>query len=421
MRPSPSARSRPPPVRTAASPTLQIVAIVAATFACYLAIGIPLATLPGYIHVRLGYGAVIAGLAISAQYAATLLTRPRAGHMADAVGAKTTVLYGMAGCAASGVLLVGAAQASNVEWLSLVLLLASRLTLGFGESCVATGAIAWGIGRVGAAHTAQVISWNGIATYGAIALGAPLGIAMERTGGLSADGIAIIAIAIVGWLFAFSRRPAAIIRGERLPFARVLSRILPYGTGLALGSIGFGAIAAFISLFYASRHWPNPTAALTAFGACFVGSRLIFARAIDRYGGFRVALVSLSVESAGLLLLASAATPQGALVATAVSGMGFALVFPSLGMEAIASVPAQSRGAALGGYAAFFDLALGVTGPVIGGLAAAESYAVAFFVVSAAVATGALLTLVLWSRSRTMPSPALAGWPRPLSSARLSD
>jgi predicted MFS family arabinose efflux permease len=122
-----------------------------------------------------------------------------------------------------------------------------------------------------------------------------------------------------------------------------------------------------------------------------------------------------------LLLLASAATPQGALVATAVSGMGFALVFPSLGMEAIASVPAQSRGAALGGYAAFFDLALGVTGPVIGGLAAAESYAVAFFVVSAAVATGALLTLVLWSRSRTMPSPALAGWPRPLSSARLSD
>lgn len=405
-------QSQPPSVRAQANSTAQIIATVTATFACYLAIGIPFATLPGYIHVRMGYGAVIAGVVISVQYVATLLTRPRAGHMADAVGAKTTVLYGMAGCAASGVLLLGAALASPVAWLSLILLLASRLALGFGESCVATGAIAWGIGRVGAAHTTQVISWNGIATYGAIALGAPLGVAIERIGGLSAAGAITILIAIAGWLFTFSLPPAAVITGQRMPFGRVLSRILPYGSGLALGAIGFGAIAAFISLFYASHHWPNATAALTAFGGCFVGARLIFARAIDRYGGFRVALVSLSVEFAGLLLLSSAAAPHTALAATALSGIGFALVFPSLGVEAIASVPVQSRGAALGGYAAFFDLALGVTGPVIGGLATAYGYSVAFFAVSAAVAAGALLTLILWQRNRITLRSGEPQWPR---------
>lgn len=403
-----SSHSQPPPASAEPNATAKIIAIVTATFACYLAIGIPFATLPGYIHGQLGYGAVLAGLAISVQYVATLLTRPRAGQMADAVGAKTTVLYGLAGCAASGVLLVGAAVASPVAWLSLLLLLASRLTLGFGESCVATGAIAWGIGRVGPAQTAQVISWNGIATYGAIALGAPLGIAVERVGGLSAAGAIIIVIAVAGWLYAFSLPPAAVVRGESMPFGRVLSRILPFGLGLALGSIGFGAIAAFITLFYASRHWPNSASALTAFGAFFVGARLVFARAIGRYGGFRVALVSLSVEFVGLLLLSSATSPDLALAATALSGMGFALVFPSLGVEAIASIPAQSRGAALGGYGAFFDLALGVTGPAIGGLATAYGYSAAFFSVSAAVATGALLTLVLWSRTRT----ALGSAPR---------
>ena len=384
---------------TEASTTGQIVAIVVATFACYLVIGIPFATLPGYIHLQLGYGAVVAGLAISVQYVATLLTRPRAGAMADTIGAKTTVLYGLAGCAASGVLVMCAAFTSQMAWVSLLFLLASRLVLGFGESCVATGAIAWGIGRVGPARTAQVISWNGIATYGAIALGAPLGVAIERMGGEAAVGAATIVIGVAGWLFASSRRPAAVVKGERLAFGRVLSLILPYGIGLALGSAGFGAIATFIALFYASRHWPDAAAALTSFGACFVGARLIFARAIDRYGGFRVALVSFSVECAGLLLLFRAATPPLALAAAALSGCGFALIFPALGVEAIALVPAQSRGAALGAYAAFLDLALGVTGPVMGGLVTAYGYPAAFLAVGVAAAAGALLTLILWTRT----------------------
>lgn len=399
--------------RTESSGTAQIVAIVSATFACYLMIGIPFATLPGYIHLRLGYGTIVAGLAISVQYVATLLTRPRAGQMADTIGAKTTVLYGLAGCAVSGVLLLGAAFATREAWVGLLLLLASRLALGFGESCVATGAIAWGIGRAGAARMAQVISWNGIATYGAIAIGAPFGVVVERLGGFAAIGAATIVIAIAGWLFASSRRPAVVVKGERLAFGRVLSRILPYGVGLALGSVGFGAIATFITLFYTKHHWPNAAAALTAFGLFFVGARLIFSRAIGRYGGFRVALVSFSVECSGLVLLSQAATPALALAAAALSGFGFALVFPALGVEAIASVPAQNRGAALGAYSAFLDLALGVTGPVIGGLVSAYDYPAGFLAVGVAAAGGALLTLFLWTRARDQPRLVTAIVPSP--------
>jgi len=199
-----------------------------------------------------------------------------------------------------------------------------------------------------------------------------------------------------------------------MPFGRVLSRILPFGLGLALSSIGFGAIAAFITLFYASHHWANATAALTAFGACFVACRLVFVRAIDRYGGYPVAFVSFVVEFAGLALLAGSATPGAALAGTALSGLGFALVFPSLGVEAIAGVPAQSRGAALGGYAAFLDLALGIAGPVMGGLATAYSYAAAFGAVSAAVAGGGILTVTLWWRVRRARGSRQRWWPRAL-------
>ena len=72
--------------------TARILSAVVFSFLCYLSIGIPLAVLPGYVHNDLGYSTVLAGLAVSAQYLATLLSRPHAGRMADAMGPKRTVV-----------------------------------------------------------------------------------------------------------------------------------------------------------------------------------------------------------------------------------------------------------------------------------------------------------------------------------------
>ena len=66
---------------------------------------------------------------------------------------------------------------------------------------------------------------------------------------------------------------------------------------------------------------------------------------------------------------------------------------------------AQSRGAALGAYAAFFDLALGITGPLMGFLVSGFGYSSAFLAVSAAAGAGGLLTLFLWARSGTPQGP----------------
>ncbi|MGV7245455.1 MFS transporter, partial [Caballeronia sp. M23-90] len=293
--------------------TGRIVAVVAFTFICYLTIGIPLAVLPGFVHLNLEYGSVMAGVAISVQYFATLASRPLAGRAADSIGPKQTVLRGLTACGISGVLLLCTALAEQWHSVSLALLIVSRLVLGFGESLVGTGAITWGIGRVGPNQSGRVISWNGIATYGALALGAPLGVAMEHTLGFASLGTFVIALGGLGYWLATRMGSVPVVHGERMSYRSVFFRVLPHGMGLALGSAGFGSIATFITLFYAAHNWPNAALSLTVFGTMFVGARLLFANTIKVFGGFRVAIVSFAFECVGLLMLWLAADPPFAL------------------------------------------------------------------------------------------------------------
>lgn len=392
--------------------TLQVVSIVLFTFIGYLNIGIPLAVLPGYVHNHLGYGTVIAGLVISVQYLATLLSRPYASRIIDTQGSKRAVMIGLAGCGLSGVFMLASSWLTAVPALSLASLLIGRLVLGSAESLVGSGSIGWGIGRVGAANTAKVISWNGIASYGAIAVGAPLGVVMVAHLGMWSLGVSIIALATLGLLLAWPKLAAPIVSGVRLPFLHVLGRVLPHGTGLALGSIGFGTIATFITLYYATNHWENAALCLSLFGASFISARLLFGNLINRIGGFRVAIVCLSVETLGLLLLWLAPNPELALAGAALSGFGFSLVFPALGVEAVNLVPASSRGAAVGAYSLFIDLSLGITGPLVGAVAAGFGFASIFLFAALAAFSGLLLSVYLYrqaKRARLSPYPLEEG------------
>lgn len=379
--------------------TGRIVAVVVFTFLCYLTIGIPLAVLPGFVHTNLAYGSVMAGVAISVQYFATLATRPLAGRTADTIGPKQTVLYGLTACAISGVFLLAAALAEQWHSVSLVLLMTGRLVLGFGESWVGTGSITWGIGRVGVNSSARVISWNGIATYGALAIGAPLGVWMERSIGFTSLGAVVIGLGGLGYWLATRMAPVPVVHGERMSYRSVFFRVLPHGMGLALGSAGFGSIATFITLFYAAHQWPDAALSLTVFGTMFVGARLLFANTIKMFGGFRVAIVSFAFECMGLLMLWLAADPAVALAGAALTGFGFALIFPALGIEAVGLVPPASRGAALSAYSVFLDLSLGITGPLAGYVAGEFGFSSVYLFAALASAAGVALTVALYMRS----------------------
>ncbi len=379
----------------------RILSVMIFTFFCYLSVGLPLAVLPGFVHHQLGYSAFIAGLIISLQYFSTLISRPQSGRLADLFGPKRVVMLGMVLCGLSGGMTIIAAFSVSYPLLSLGLLAAGRICLGVGESFSSTGATLWGMNLVGSVHTARVISWNGVATYFAMAVGAPLGVVLNQWFGICGFAGVIAIMGLVGFIVA--RRKATItisLTAPRLPFMQVLGLVSPYGLGLALGTLGFGVIATFITLYFSSRGWQGAAITLSLYSLGFVLSRFLFSNLITRFGGLAVSLGCLLTEAIGLFLLWHAQTVLWADIGALLTGAGFSLVFPALGVEAVRRVSEQSKGSALGTYSAFLDLALGLTGPVAGLLMNHSGIRSIYLAAAIMVCLGAGLVTVLWVRSR---------------------
>lgn len=380
--------------------TLRILPAVAFSLVVYLSVGMPLAILPTYVHLHLGVSTLLAGLLISLQYIATFASRPRAGRMTDTLGPRKTVRYGLLACAACGAFMVLAALLHHFLWLSFGSLVLSRFALGIGESMSSTGAIMWAIGRVGHDHTSRTISWNGVATYAGLAVGAPLGAALEPRLGLAAVGIFIAVICAVAFVCATRMAPTASEEGEHIRLREILFRVSPYGLALALGGMGFGVIATFITLYFAHLHWEGAALSLTIYGLSFVGVRLIFSRLIDRFGGFPVAIVSFVVETAGLVVLGLGHTHAVAYAGTALTGFGFSLIFPALAVEAANAFPPSVRGSVLGIYSAFVDFSLFLTGPLAGAVISHYGYGAVFLCTAGSVMLALAGTVVLASYAK---------------------
>jgi MFS family permease len=371
----------------------RVVFVIAAVFLGFLTIGMPLPVLSIFVHDQLGYGGLMVGWVIAAQSIATLLTRPIAARLSDSRGPQVSATAGLCACAAAALLYVAAASLAARPNLRLAALFLGRGSLGLGESLLITGALAWGIGLAEPTRTGKVMAWVGIAMYGALAIGAPVGSGLARAGGFLAVAMVAVMAPIVGLAVSRLAPAIAVIQHEPIPFLHAMAAIFRFGAGLALSTMAFGGLIAFLPLLYAERHWSAAANAFAVFGAAYVIMRLVFGGLPDRVGGRRIAIASLLIETIGQTLLWRSATPWTATLGAALTGCGFSLVFPALGTLAVRAAAAMPRGAVLGAYVAFFDLSLGLTGPIAGFVAERMGYSTVFLL-GAVGAAGALLPIL---------------------------
>ncbi|MGR9172147.1 arabinose transporter [Rhizobium sp. KDH_Rht_773_N] len=370
--------------------------LTAILFVSYLCVAIALPVVPVHVTGTLGLSNGWAGLGVGIAFLATILTRGYAGGLADSRGAAVAVRRGLLFYAAGAAVSLGCGLVVRAPAAAFATLLAGRLLIGLGESLVAVGVIAWGIGLVGPQRSGRVLALVGAAIYGALGLGGPLGLLLlDRLG--FAGTMAVSAVLPLLGLVAIRGVPATAAHPgrERPPLAAVLGRIWVHGLIVCLQGMGFAAIGSFFTLYFRDLGWDHAGLGLSAFGTGFVLVRLIFGHLPDRYGGLSVAVVSLAVEAAGQLLIWSAADPAVALVGAFMTGLGCSMIFPAMGREVVHLVAPHLRGTALGGFSAFQDLAYGLTGPLAGVLADRAGYGSVFLVGGGSALCGFVVAVML--------------------------
>ena len=367
---------------TAVLPIMGVVSVA------FLVIGFALPVLPLHVNQDLGLSTFVVGLVTGSQFAASLISRVWSGRYADCRGSKRAVVLGLLTAAVGGLLYLVSVSFVGTPSLSVSVLLVGRALLGGAESLVITGAVSWGLGLAGPANTGRVIAWVGMAMFASLAFGAPVGTTLYALGGFTAVALATILVPLIAVLLVAPLSAVRAKHGTQTGLMKILGAVWLPGFGSALSTLGFGAMIAFSALLSAQQGWTPVWLTFSAFAMALVAARLFLGHIPDMLGGARVALVCVFVEAAGLALIWFAPNPLLAAAGAALTGFGYSLVYPGLGIEAMKRVPSQSRGLAMGAYTVFLDVALGFGSPALG-LLAGRAGVGSVFLASAILALGA--------------------------------
>jgi MFS family permease len=256
----------------------------------------------------------------------------------------------------------------------------------------------------------QLIGLYGFSMWGGISLGTFLGATLQHFGygavwAFSAAA-PLVGLALIGSVPAPSRseHPGA-ARGTFLPRPVVLP-----GIALALAAAGYAGLAAFVVLHLRARGIHEGVVVLSCFSAVYAATRLFIGHLPDKLGPRRVATWSGIGEAVGLIIIAVAPNLLIAVLGSLIMGVGFSLLHPSLALVVMNRTDPSQQGAAIGAYTSFWDLGLGVWGPVAGVVASGFGYP-SVFVVGAICAIAAAMMAAVMPQARPQPRAEMAAHP----------
>ena len=365
-------------------PGAAFAGVFAVTFCGLLAVGAVLPVLPRYVHGPLDGGNIAVGVVVGAYAVTGLLLRPIAGRLADHRGRRPTVLVGSILVAISGFLYLAPLGIPGV--------ILARLLLGAGEGTVFTAGSAWIVDLAPPERRGRVIGLYGLAVWSGLSIGPLIGELLLHASGYTLVWVFAAVMPLLGALIA-TRLPDPfhpLPKGEHHPLI-AREAVLP-GTALALASIGYAAIAAFVVLHLDDRGIGHGASVFGAFATMVVLTRLVGGDLPDRVGPGRVATAAAFAEAVGLATIAVAPSLAVALVGALAMGAAFSLLYPSLSLIVVSRIPDTRRGAALGTFTAFFDAGVGLGAPLAGLAAALTDYEGAFLL-AAAVALVSMATI----------------------------
>ena len=359
--------------------------VFAATLLCFLAVGAVLPVLPRYVTGPLGAGDLSVGIVTGAFAFTAVIGRPIGGRIADRRGRRLVVVIGL--------LLTSLAGALYFLPLGVGGLVFARLVLGIGDGWVFTAGLAWAVDVTPRERRGQFIAIYGLGVWGGLSMGPLIGEGLYEVGGYDAVWAFAAASPLFGALLARvvpDRRVVSVPDGPQplLPMPAVRP-----GIALLLAQIGYAALAGFVVLHLDEVGVGHGAAVFTAFAVTVVCARLLLSWLPDRAGPRASIAIAATAQAVGLVLIAATGPLWIAVAGALVMGTGFSLSFPSLALLVVEEVDEEQRGAAMGAFTAFFDVGVGIGGPLAGAVSAVAGYPAAFLVGAACAAAGGVVAV----------------------------
>ncbi|MBU3066370.1 MFS transporter [Nocardia sp. NEAU-G5] len=372
-----------------------------AVLAGYLALGATIQEMPAFVVHRFGGGPVLSAGAVGIAFLATALGRPFAGAAADNGRARTVVILGGILTALGG---IGHLVAPDPA-----ALLASRLVMGAGEAALFSGALPWVLSGADPGQRGRVAGWFGLSMWGGLSVGPVLAALVDPAAGYGGVWWMVTALALFSAALTIATPRQADRPGTAVPWR--LAEVMPAGIGLpgmvfGLSAYGYGTVSALAVLYLRSFHGGGQAAALPLFAVAFVTTRFAGSPLVDRVGGVRVAIWSLSVEAAGLLLAGLLRTEPAILIGATLTGAGLALMYPATVAVTLRRIRTPRPGAAVGAVTSSWDMGILAAGPIGGVLAVTAGYRAAFVLAAAlGIAAAAIAGTLLRRPVRRAASP----------------
>lgn len=329
-------------------------------------------TLSAYLDGLTGSETLI-GAAMAAFTLSAVVARPIGGWLLDRHGRRAVQAVAVLGFGAATL----AYQWVGVIWSAIVL--RSLHGVAWGVSTTATTTLAADV--VPADRRTEGLAHFGVVPNLAILVGPAAGLWLAHRWGFAAQftaaallaGAAAVALVGVGETHppttGDDRETKFVAAGAALPAAFVVFTSVP-----------FGALDALLVLYAPTVGLANAGAFYAAMGAAVIPARLALGRLADAARPGLVLVPSFVLQAVALLVLGLAprfavvaGRPAGVLVAAALFGAGYALVFPTLQAVAVAAVADEHRGAANGTVLVGMDVGVAAGAVGFGALAGRTS------------------------------------------------
>ena len=131
--------------------------------------------------------------------------------------------------------------------------------------------------------------------------------------------------------------------------------------------------------------------------------RVFGARIPDRLGPSKCGTLATVMIAAGMALVALSGSVWGLYAGSATMAAGISFLYPTLMKLVVDRAPHEERASAVATFTAFFDIATGLGGLLIGGMAAAGGYRASFATAAVSALVGLLIlhTMVLRTHAST--------------------